>query len=71
MRRQPVFPKFEREPPDFVTERVLNSVTSAYSRKGHRMMLLPQDVAHEASTKAWIASSAYLYLRNLSCRHAR
>lgn len=43
----PVFPKFEREPPDFLTERVLDSVTSTYSRKGDRMMLLPRDVAHE------------------------
>jgi glycosyltransferase involved in cell wall biosynthesis len=43
----PVFPKFEREPPAFLTERVLDSVTSTYSRKGDRMMLLPQNVANE------------------------
>jgi glycosyltransferase involved in cell wall biosynthesis len=43
----PVFPKFEREPPDFLTERVLDSVISTYSRKGDLMMLLARDVAHE------------------------
>jgi glycosyltransferase involved in cell wall biosynthesis len=43
----PVSPKFEREPPDFLTERVLDSVISTYSRKGDLMMLLPRNVAHE------------------------
>jgi glycosyltransferase involved in cell wall biosynthesis len=43
----PVFPKFERKLPQFLTQRVLDSVTSTYSRKGDRMMLLPRDVAHE------------------------
>jgi glucosyl-dolichyl phosphate glucuronosyltransferase len=43
----PVFPKFEREPPDFLTERVLDSVTSTYSRRGDCMNLLPREVAHE------------------------
>jgi glucosyl-dolichyl phosphate glucuronosyltransferase len=43
----PVFPKFEHEPPAFLTESVLDSLTSPYSRKGDRMMLLARDVAHE------------------------
>jgi hypothetical protein len=43
----PVYPKFECDPPDFLTERVLDSVISTYSRKGDRMMLLPSNVAHE------------------------
>jgi glycosyltransferase involved in cell wall biosynthesis len=43
----PVYPKFECEPPDFLTKHVLDSVTSPYSRRGDRMMLLPRDVAHE------------------------
>jgi len=43
----PVYPKFEQEPPDFLTKRVLDSVTSPYSRRGDRMMLLPSNVAHE------------------------
>jgi glycosyltransferase involved in cell wall biosynthesis len=43
----PVYPKFECKPPNFLTQTVLDSVSSTYSRKGDRIMLLPRDVAHE------------------------
>jgi glycosyltransferase involved in cell wall biosynthesis len=43
----PVFPWVEGEVPAWCTGRVLDSVTSAYSRKGDRSFVLPSDQAHE------------------------
>ena len=43
----PVSPLFEQEVPDFLTQRVLDSVSSSYSRKGDRMFLLLRGTAHE------------------------
>lgn len=43
----PVTPAFECEVPRYINQRVLGSLTSAYSLKGERMMLLPPEVAFE------------------------
>ncbi|HEX2256967.1 MAG TPA: glycosyltransferase [Afifellaceae bacterium] len=43
----PVLPWFEGEVPSWCTGRVLDSVTSAYSRKGDRLLIVPRDRAHE------------------------
>ena len=43
----PVEPWFECEVPKHITPKVLESVTSAYSRKGNQMMMLGPDTAHE------------------------
>jgi glycosyltransferase involved in cell wall biosynthesis len=43
----PVEPRFEEEPPDWMTSRIVRSVTSPYSRKGSQEMVLAPDVAHE------------------------
>jgi GT2 family glycosyltransferase len=43
----PVSPKFECAVPDFLTERILDSINSAYSQKGANMLLLPPESAHE------------------------
>ncbi len=43
----PVSPAYEAPLPVYVTPRILDSVTSPYSRKGSRPMLVPDDLAHE------------------------
>ena len=43
----PVYPLFEIPPPPHYSELVLDSVTSAYSRKGEEAKQLPPDVAHQ------------------------
>ena len=43
----PVDPVFEEPPAYWVTDRMLQSVTSAYSQKGNTPVLLPTDRAHE------------------------
>jgi len=43
----PVEPMFEVDPPEWMTERMIESVTSAYSRKGDEVMVLPAERAHE------------------------
>lgn len=43
----PVFPLFEIPPPPHYSSAVLDSVTSAYSRKGDAAMLLPPEVSHQ------------------------
>jgi glucosyl-dolichyl phosphate glucuronosyltransferase len=42
-----VSPKFEIAVPDFLNERVLDSINSSYSQKGANMLLLPPELAHE------------------------
>jgi glucosyl-dolichyl phosphate glucuronosyltransferase len=42
-----VSPKFEIAVPDFLSERVLDSINSAYSQKGENMLLLAPESAHE------------------------
>ncbi len=42
-----VEPWFEETPPDWLTPRVLRSVTSAYSLKGDRVLRMPTQRAHE------------------------
>lgn len=43
----PVFPLFESPPPPYYTHAVLDSVTSAYSRKGERPKRLEGEEAHQ------------------------
>lgn len=43
----PVFPWFETDAPSWCTGRVLDSVTSAYSRKGERALVLAAAQGHE------------------------
>jgi len=43
----PVDPRFERPPPKWMTQRLIESVTSAYSQKGENIRVLDQSVAHE------------------------
>lgn len=43
----PVEPWFEEEPASWLTPRMIESVTSAYSRKGDRIMIVSADRAHE------------------------
>jgi len=43
----PVSPRFEIPLPPYLTQRVIDSVTSSYSRKGEAMLRLPPNVAHE------------------------
>lgn len=43
----PVEPRFERPPPSWMTQRLIESVTSAYSKKGESVHLLDRTVAHE------------------------
>jgi glycosyltransferase involved in cell wall biosynthesis len=43
----PVEPWFEESPGPEFTQSMLNSVTSAYSRKGDKMLLLPPEQGHE------------------------
>lgn len=43
----PVDPMFEEDPPDWMTEQMIRSVTSAYSQKGDRLILVPANHAHE------------------------
>lgn len=43
----PVAPKFEIPPPPYMSQRVIDSVSSSYSRKGDAMVLLPSEVGHE------------------------
>ncbi len=43
----PVVPLFETPPPSYFSPMALDSVTSAYSRKGEQAMLLPAETAHQ------------------------
>lgn len=43
----PVEPMFEEDPPEWMTVRMIESVTSAYSRKGNELIVLPHEKAHE------------------------
>jgi glycosyltransferase involved in cell wall biosynthesis len=43
----PVFPLFEKSPPSYYGNVALDSLTSAYSRKGEQTMLLPSETAHQ------------------------
>ena len=43
----PVEPRFETEPPNWMTDRVLASVTSSYSRRGADMHVIPSAEAHQ------------------------
>jgi glycosyltransferase involved in cell wall biosynthesis len=42
-----VTPKFEISVPDYLTERILDSINSSYSQKGENILLLPPESAHE------------------------
>jgi len=43
----PVDPMFEEPPPDWMTKRMIESVTSSYSQKGDQLILVPKEHAHE------------------------
>ena len=43
----PVFPVLEQDIPSYVSQRVLASLCSSYSRKGSEMIVLPPETAHE------------------------
>jgi glycosyltransferase involved in cell wall biosynthesis len=43
----PVDPMFEEQPSDWMTPRMIKSVSSAYSQKGDQLILVPNEHAHE------------------------
>lgn len=43
----PVTPRFEVPVPEYFTQRVMESISSSYSRKGATLRLLPPDIAHQ------------------------
>lgn len=57
----PVFPWFEGDVPSWCAGRVLDSITSAFSRRGERDLVLPPAHAHE------VCSANFAVRRSMAC----